>query len=124
MGWLAFPLRVDQTGRLARIASRQQALGNLLQILFVTRALSWERSPDPKRDFDWRTALAAMKDNHNVRKEVLARFNRMLRELGVDDVELLQITPAQSSSAGQLGEVEYEFKLKTPDGEEVVRKRV
>jgi hypothetical protein len=92
MDYLAFPLRVDSIGRLARSTGAEENLLRLLKIMLATPTQGWPGSPN----FGIRDALAELPFKLNVRQEVVKRMNESLRELGVDwvEVRMIEIDPA------------------------------
>jgi hypothetical protein len=95
MDYLAFPLRIDPTGRMARSSGAEENLLRLLKIMLATPARGWPGS----QDFGVRDALAELPLKANLRPETAKRINGSLRELGIDWVEVKMIEIDPSSDA-------------------------
>lgn len=95
MDYLAFPLRIDPTGRMARSNGAEENLLSLMKIMLVTPERGWPGF----QDFGVRGALAALPFKANLRQETIRRINGNLRELGIDWVEVRMIEIDPSSDA-------------------------
>jgi hypothetical protein len=95
MDYLAFPLRIDPTGRMARSKGADENLLRLLKIMLTTPARGWPGS----EDFGVRDALADLPVKFGLRQETVKRINGSLRELGIDWVEVRVIEIDPSSDA-------------------------
>jgi len=95
MDYLAFPLRIDPLGRMARSAGAEENLLRLLKIMLATPAQGWPGS----QTFGIRDALAELPFKLNLRQETVRRMNDSLRELGIDWVEVktIEIDPASAA---------------------------
>jgi hypothetical protein len=95
MDYLAFPLRIDSTGRMARSTGAEENLLRLMKIMLATPDRGWPGL----QDFGVRDALAALPFKSNLRQETVRRINASLRELGIDWVEVKVIEIDPSSDA-------------------------
>jgi hypothetical protein len=95
MDYLAFPLRIDSIGRMARSAGAEENLLRLLKIMVTTPERGWPGL----QDFGVRDALAALPFKANLRQETVKRINASLRELEIDWVEVKMIEIDPSSDA-------------------------
>jgi hypothetical protein len=95
MDYLAFPLRIDQIGRMARSTSAEENLLRLLKIMLTTPAQGWPGS----QNFGIRDALAELPFKLNLRQETVRRINDNLRELDIDWVEVKAIEIDPTSDA-------------------------
>ena len=95
MDYLAFPLRIDPSGRMARSNGAEENLLRLLKIMLTTPARGWPGS----EDFGIRDALADLPFKFGLRQETVKRINGSLRELGIDWVEVKMIEIDPSSDA-------------------------
>ena len=95
MDYLAFPLRIDPSGRMARSNGAEENLLRLLKIMLTTPARGWPGS----EDFGIRDALADLPFKFGLRQETIKRINSSLRELGIDWVEVKMIEIDPSSDA-------------------------
>ena len=95
MDYLAFPLRIDTIGRVARSSGAEENLLRLLKIMLVTPARGWPGS----ENFGVRDSLADLPFKFNLRQETVKRINESLRELGIDWVEAKTIEIDPSSDA-------------------------
>jgi hypothetical protein len=95
MDYLAFPLRIDPVGRMARSNGAEENLLRLLKIMLATPARGW---PD-LQDFGVRDALAELPFKINLRQETVKQINGSLRELGIDWVEVKTVEIDPSSDA-------------------------
>ena len=95
MDYLAFPLRIDPIGRMARSNGAEENLLLLLKIMLKTPARGWPGS----EDFGVRDALADLPFKYGLRQETVKRINSCLRELGIDWVEVKMIEIDPSSDA-------------------------
>ena len=93
MDYLAFPLRIDPAGRMARSNGAEENLMRLLKIMLTTPARGWPGL----QDFGVRDALADLPFKFNLRQETVKRINGNLRELGIDWVEVKMIEIDHSS---------------------------
>jgi hypothetical protein len=95
MDYLAFPLRIDPTGRMARSAGAEENLLRLLKIMLATPARGWPGL----EDFGVRDALAALPFKANLRQETVKRINASLRELEIDwvEVKMIEIDPSSDT---------------------------
>jgi hypothetical protein len=95
MDYLAFPLRIDPIGRMARSTGVEENLLRLLKIMLTTPALGWPGS----QNFGIRDALAELPLKLNLRQETVRRINDGLRELDIDWVEVKTIEIDPTSNA-------------------------
>jgi hypothetical protein len=95
MDYLAFPLRIDPVGRMARSNGAEENLLRLLKIMLTTPARGWPGL----QDFGIRDALADLPFKIGLRQETVKRINGSLRELGIDWVEVKAIEIDPSSDA-------------------------
>jgi hypothetical protein len=95
MDFLAFPLRIDPAGRIARSEGAEENLLRLLKIMLATPARGWPGL----QDFGVRDALAELPFKVNLRHETVKRINASLSELGIDWVEVKMIEIDPSSDA-------------------------
>ena len=95
MDYLAFPLRIDPIGRMARSNGAEENLLLLLKIMLKTPARGWPGT----EDFGVRDALAELQFKYGLRQETVKRINSCLRELGIDWVEVKMIEIDPSSDA-------------------------
>ena len=87
MDYLAFPLRIDPIGRMARSNGAEESLLRLLKIMLATPARGWSGS----QNFGVRDALADLPFKPGLRQETVKRINGSLSELGIDWVEVKMI---------------------------------
>lgn len=104
MDYLAFPLRIDPIGRVARSSGAEENLLRLLKIMLTTPARGWPGS----ENFGLRDALAELPFKFNLRQETVKQINGCLRELGIDwvEVKMIEIDPS-----GDAYEPAYVFTL-------------
>jgi len=104
MDYLAFPLRIDPTGRMARSNGAEENLLRLLKIMLATPARGWSGL----QNFGIRDALAELPFKSGLRKETVKQINGSLRELGIDwvEVKMIEIDPS-----GDAYEPAYVFTL-------------
>jgi hypothetical protein len=95
MDYLAFPLRIDPVGRMARSNGLEESLLRLLKIMLKTPARGWPGS----QNFGVRDALADLPFKTNLRQETVKRINASLREMEIDWVEVKMIEIDPSSDA-------------------------
>ena len=95
MDYLAFPLRIDSVGRMARSNGAEENLLRLLKIMLATPARGWPGL----QDFGVRDALADLPFKIGLRQETVRQINGSLRELGIDWVEVKMIEIDPSSDA-------------------------
>jgi len=95
MDYLAFPLRIDPVGRMARSNGAEENLLRLLKIMLETPVMGWPGL----QDFGIRDALADLPFKIGLRQETVKRMNGSLRELGIDWVEVKAIEIDPSSDA-------------------------
>jgi hypothetical protein len=95
MDYLAFPLRIDSIGRMARSNGAEESLLRLLKIMLTTPARGWPGM----QDFGVRDALAELPFKFGLRQETVKQINGCLRELGIDWVEVKMIEIDSSSDA-------------------------
>jgi hypothetical protein len=95
MDYLAFPLRIDPFGRVARSNGAEENLLHLLKIMLTTPARGWPGL----QEFGVRDALADLPFKTGLRQETVKQINRCLRELGIDWVEVKTIEIDPSSDA-------------------------
>jgi len=95
MNYLAFPLRIDPVGRVARSSGAEENLLRMLKIMLTTPARGWPGS----ESFGVRDALAELPFKTALRQETVKRVNESLRELGIDWVEVKMIEVDPSSDA-------------------------
>jgi hypothetical protein len=95
MNYLAFPLRLDPVGRVARSSGAEESLLRMLKIMITTPARGWPGS----ENFGVRDALAELPFKTALRQETVKRVNESLRELGIDWVEVKMIEVDPSSEA-------------------------
>jgi hypothetical protein len=84
MDFVAFPFRVEARGWLARSASRDDSLVQLLAIIARTPERGWVASAS----FGSRDTLASIRSRQDTRLKALKQMNEMLKELGVDWVKI------------------------------------
>jgi hypothetical protein len=92
---LAFPLRIDSIGRMARSNGAEESLLRLLKIMLTTPARGWPGM----QDFGVRDALAELRFKFGLRQETVKQINGCLRELGIEWVEVKMIEIDPSSDA-------------------------
>jgi hypothetical protein len=94
MDYLAFPLRIEPSGGLARSSGVEENLLHLLRIMFTTPARGWPGN----HNFGLRDELPNLTFKVNVRQTTVKRMNNSLRDLGIDWVELktIEIDPASN----------------------------
>jgi hypothetical protein len=95
MDYLAFPLRIDPIGRMARSTGAEENLLRLLKIMLATPARGWPGS----QNFGIRDALAELPFKLSLRQETVRQINDSLRELGIDWVEVKMIEVDPTSDA-------------------------
>src|SRR5262245_17328823 len=95
MDYLAFPLRIDPVGRMARSNGAEENLLRLLKIMLATAAIGWPCL----QDFGVRDALAYLHFQIGLRQETVKQINGRLCELGIDWVEVKTIEIDPSSDA-------------------------
>jgi hypothetical protein len=95
MDYIAFPLRIDPIGRMARSTGAEESLLRLLKIMLTTPVRGWPGL----QDFGIRDALADLPFKYGLRQETVKRMNGNLRELGIDWVEVKMIEIDPSSDA-------------------------
>jgi hypothetical protein len=95
MDYLAFPLRIDPAGRMARSTGAEENLLRVLKIMLATPAHGWPGS----QNFGIRDALADLPFKLNLRQETVRQINDSLRELGIDWVEVKMIEMDPTSDA-------------------------
>jgi hypothetical protein len=95
MDYLAFPLRIDSIGRMARSNGAEENLMRLLKIMLTTPTRGWPGL----QDFGVRDALAELPFKFGLRQETIKQINGCLRELGIDWVEVKMIEIDPSSDA-------------------------
>jgi hypothetical protein len=95
MDYLAFPLRIDPIGRMARSIGAEENLLRLLKIMLTTPDRGWPGS----QNFGIRDALAELPFKLSLRQETVRRINDNLRELGIDWVEVKMIEVDPTSDA-------------------------
>ena len=95
MDYLAFPLRIDSIGRMARSNGAEESLLRLLKIMLTTPARGWPGL----QEFGVRDALAELRFKFGLRQETVKQINGCLRELGIDWVEVKMIEIDPSSDA-------------------------
>jgi hypothetical protein len=95
MDYLAFPLRIDPIGRMARSTGAEENLLRLLKVMLATPARGW---PD-FHNFGIRDALSELPFKLAVRQETVRRMNDSLRELEIDWVEVKTIEVDPTSDA-------------------------
>jgi hypothetical protein len=95
MDYLAFPLRIDSIGRMARSNGAEENLLRLLKIMLTTPARGWPGL----QEFGVRDALAELRFKVGLRQETVKQINGCLRELGIDWVEVKMIEIDPSSDA-------------------------
>jgi hypothetical protein len=95
MDYLAFPLRIEPIGRVARSSGADENLMRLLKIMLTTPARGWPGS----EDFGVRDALPELPFKSGLRQETVKRVNESLRGLGIDWVEVKTIEVDPSSDA-------------------------
>jgi hypothetical protein len=95
MDYLAFPLRIDSVGRMARSNGAEENLLRLLKIMLATPARGWPGL----QDFGVRDALAELPLKIGLRQETVRQINGSLRELGIDWVEVktVEIDPSSDT---------------------------
>jgi hypothetical protein len=95
MEYLAFPLRIDPAGRIARSTGAEENLLRVLKIMLATPARGWPGS----QNFGIRDALAELPFKLNLRQETVRRINDSLRELGIDwvEVKMIEMDPASDA---------------------------
>jgi len=95
MDYLAFPLRIDPFGRVARSNGAEENLLRLLKIMLTTPARGWPGL----QEFGVRDALADLPFKIGLRQETIKQINGSLRELGIDWVEVkkIEIDPSSDS---------------------------
>lgn len=109
MDYIAFPLRIEKNGQLARASGVEENLLSLLRLMLTTPAAGWAGSPN----FGMRDALAELSFKSNLRLEIVRRLNENLHELGIDwvKVKTIQIESAKDSyEPSYLLLVEYKNK--------------
>jgi hypothetical protein len=87
MDYLAFPLRIDPIGRMARSNGAEESLLRLLKIMLATPARGWPGL----QNFGVRDALADLPFKPGLRQETVKRINGSLSELEIDWVEVKMI---------------------------------
>lgn len=97
MEFVAFPLRIEPNGQLARSESLEKSLVDLLRLMLTTPAAGWLGSPN----FGLRDSLAELPFKSHVRTETIRRVNENLRDLGIDGVEVKMI---EIDPKGTIGE--------------------
>ena len=95
MEYLAFPLRIELSGGLARSSGAEENLMRLLRIMLITPERGWPGYPN----FGLRDALPDLTYKANARQTVVKRINNNLRELGIDWVEVKSIVVDPASNA-------------------------
>jgi hypothetical protein len=95
MDYLAFPLRIDSVGKMARSNGAEENLLRLLKIMLATPARGWPGL----QDFGVRDALAELPLKIGLRQETVRQINGSLRELGIDWVEVktVEIDPSSDT---------------------------
>lgn len=104
MDYLAFPLRIDPVGRMARSNDAEENLLRLLKIMLTTPARGWPGS----QNFGVRDALAELPFKVGLRQETVKRINGSLLDLGIDwvEVKMIEVDPS-----GDAYEPEYVLTL-------------
>ena len=95
MDYLAFPLRIDPIGRVARSSGAEENLLRMLKIMLTTPGRGWPGS----ENFGVRDTLSELPFKVGLRQETVKRVNESLRELGIDWVEVKMVEIDPSSDA-------------------------
>jgi hypothetical protein len=95
MDYLAFPLRIELSGGLARSSGAEENLLRLLRVMLITPARGWPGF----HNFGIRDLLADLPFKANARREAVKSLNSSLRELAIDWVEVkaIEIDPVSDA---------------------------
>jgi hypothetical protein len=95
MDYLAFPLRIEPSGGLARSSGAEENLLRLLRIILLTPDRGWAGF----HNFGLRDALPEISFKVSARQAAVKRMNNCLSELAIDWVEVktIEIDPASDA---------------------------
>jgi|SRR5215510_8534790 len=95
MEYLAFPLRIEPSGGLARSSGADENLLRLLRIILLTPDRGWAGF----HDFGLRDALPDISFKVSARQAAVKRMNNCLSELAIDWVKVkkIEIDPASDA---------------------------
>jgi hypothetical protein len=95
LDWIAFPVRIERHGWLARSHSPAESIVQMLKIMVSTTQGGWRGAAE----FGMRDILAGLGSRHGARLAAIKHMNQTLADLGIDwvRVEAIEREPATTS---------------------------
>jgi hypothetical protein len=104
MDYIAFPLRIEKTGQLARASGVEENLLSLLRLMLTTPAAGWAGSPN----FGMRDMLPQQQSNQGTRLTLIKQMNQTLLDFAIDWVSVYNF---EIESPDALGKIFYILTL-------------